>query len=91
MIKSTITLGQTDNGWALFQGSHLLVDGIATKREARTLLRQARAAERVANSYLRGVEASTGRLVCDIRCVSATGHDCQCQCAGANHGAAHAA
>lgn len=28
---------------------------------------------------------------CDKRCQRATGHDCECACGGANHGAAHAA
>lgn len=28
---------------------------------------------------------------CDGRCMSATGHNCECACGGANHGAAHAA
>lgn len=28
---------------------------------------------------------------CDPRCTGATGHNCECQCAGANHGAAYAA
>lgn len=28
---------------------------------------------------------------CDGRCESATGHNCECQCGGKNHGRAHAA
>jgi hypothetical protein len=28
---------------------------------------------------------------CDGRCMSATGHNCECSCGGINHGAAHAA
>ena len=28
---------------------------------------------------------------CDARCTGATGPNCECQCGGANHGAAHAA
>ena len=31
------------------------------------------------------------RRTCDVRCTSAVGHDCECQCGGANHGADHAA
>lgn len=27
--------------------------------------------------------------VCDSRCTSAIGHNCECQCGGANHGAHH--
>lgn len=30
-------------------------------------------------------------IKCDGRCMSATGHNCECQCGGKNHGAAHAA
>jgi len=26
---------------------------------------------------------------CDARCMGATGHNCECQCGGENHGAAH--
>lgn len=26
---------------------------------------------------------------CDARCTRATGHNCECQCGGKNHGAAH--
>jgi hypothetical protein len=29
--------------------------------------------------------------ICDGRCMSATGTDCECSCRGRNHGAAHAA
>jgi hypothetical protein len=28
---------------------------------------------------------------CDPRCTGATGHNCECQCGGANHGADHLA
>lgn len=28
---------------------------------------------------------------CDGRCMSATGHNCECSCGGMNHGAAHGA
>jgi hypothetical protein len=28
-------------------------------------------------------------IKCTAKCQSATGHDCECQCAGKNHGAAH--
>lgn len=28
---------------------------------------------------------------CDARCLSATGHSCECACGGKNHGASHAA
>lgn len=27
---------------------------------------------------------------CDARCLSATGHNCECACGGRNHGASHA-
>jgi hypothetical protein len=30
-------------------------------------------------------------IKCDGRCRSATGHNCECSCGGANHGCSHAA
>jgi hypothetical protein len=29
-------------------------------------------------------------VLCDSRCTSATGHNCECECGGENHGADHA-
>jgi hypothetical protein len=90
MIKSTISLVATVNGWGLEQSGILVVDSIATKREARALLRQARAAERLAAKFLRHEEDELmGRTACDIRCTSAEGPECSCSCLGANHSSDH--
>lgn len=83
MIKSTVSLARTATGWAVVSGTEVLAT-FATKREARSFLRLARAAERVANGYLKGVEA-TGRTACDSRCTSAHGPICSCACMGQNH------
>lgn len=85
MIKSTISLTRKGTRWAVVEGKVVLAT-FATKREARKFLREARAAERAAAAFLKGIEA-TGRSLCDIRCTSATGNLCSCQCIGANHGA----
>lgn len=31
----------------------------------------------------------SAEIACNARCQSATGHNCECQCRGKNHGAAH--
>jgi hypothetical protein len=31
----------------------------------------------------------SARVTCNAKCIYATGHDCECSCAGANHGAGH--
>lgn len=33
------------------------------------------------------IKAVVTNHVCDARCTSATGHQCECQCGGKNHGA----
>lgn len=38
---------------------------------------------------VRGRHSDTRK--CDARCTGATGFDCECSCAGQNHGSAHAA
>ena len=84
MIKSTITLARTGNGWSVLEAK-LVLATFATKREARTFLRQARAADRTARAYLLGRETTAGH--CDSRCTSAVGTVCVCACMGANHSA----
>lgn len=36
------------------------------------------------------VEARLTDHICDVRCTSATGHNCECSCGGQNHGIDHA-
>lgn len=35
------------------------------------------------------IKGAVSGHVCDIRCTSATGHNCECQCGGKNHGKDH--
>lgn len=87
MIKSTVSLLKTSKGYEIRQGNVTLFV-FTTRREARQMLRNARAAERTALAYLKGVEA-TGRTACDSRCTSAVGPLCSCACMGQNHQADH--
>ena len=92
MSKSTITLVTTVNGYGLDQSGVIIPAGIRTRREAKALLRQARAAERVAATFLRHEEDELmGRTACDVRCTSAVGPICSCSCMGQNHSADHLA
>ena len=38
---------------------------------------------------VRGVRGRETDKACDARCTNAVGFDCECSCAGRNHGAAH--
>lgn len=59
MAKSTIALVAAKNGtYGLSQDGKLFIKNIKTRKEARALLRQARAAERGANTFLKGGEAN---------------------------------
>lgn len=83
MIKSTLSLSSSSLGWVVLDGTRIL-DVFNTKREARTFLRLARAAERLAVAGLKGTQG-TGRVACDTRCTSAHGPLCSCSCMGQNH------
>lgn len=87
MIKSTISLRSTAKGYEILQGTTVLFT-FTTRREARQMLRNARAAERTAIAYLKN-EERVGRTACDSRCTSAVGPLCSCACMGQNHQADH--
>lgn len=68
-------------------GGLLVSDTSRSTENARVPVRCPQCDGLMTSAVVRGSYSQTRK--CDPRCTSATGFNCECQCSGQNHGAAH--
>lgn len=86
-VKAEWKLGGVRRNVFALDGGRLAHNHVIGSDEALIIECRGCGALRVAKKVYGVFKADKG---CDGRCMSATGHNCECSCGGKNHGAGHA-